>query len=253
MLDEGRKDEVNAIYAFRLYPHALLLMRPVIVMMVKAPRAGLVKTRLVPQVSAVEAAELSACFALDVLACALRVAPWVIVAYAPPDGRAALEALLPAAGRLFWHEQRGADLGARLDGAIRHAFDAGFAPVLVVGADSPTLPPEFIEKARDALAVGQADIALGPTADGGYYLIGLREPVPNLFQNVDWSTPRVFEQTARNAARAGLRLQTLPLWYDVDTLADLQRLRGEIIADGEAQARAPATTRWLLKHDLPSA
>jgi rSAM/selenodomain-associated transferase 1 len=227
------------------------MLRPVIIVMVKAPRAGLVKTRLMPRLSANEAAELAACFALDVVDKALRVVPQVIVTYAPADGRAALEAILQ--GKLLWLEQRGADLGARIESAIEHASSLGFGPIIVTGTDSPTLPHSIIETARDALAAKQADITLGPTTDGGYYLVGLRKPVPDLFQNIDWSTPHAYEQTARNAAQANLRPLRLPTWYDVDTFTDLLRLRDEILADNEAQRRAPATTRWLLAHDLPSA
>ncbi len=226
-------------------------MRPVIIVMVKAPRAGSVKTRLMPQLSANEAAELAACFALDTAHNALRAVPQVIVAYAPADERAALASLLP--DKLLWLEQHGADLGARIESAIEHAYGLGFGPIIVIGTDSPTLPLSIIETALDSLAAEQADITLGPTTDGGYYLVGLRQSIPNLFQNINWSTPHAYEQTARNAAQANLRLLQLPTWYDVDTFTDLLHLRDEILADNEAQRRAPATTQWLLTHDLPFA
>lgn len=223
-------------------------MRPVVVVMVKAPRAGLVKTRLAPGVSATESAALAACFAQDAVATARRVAPELIVAYAPHDGRALLEALLP--GGLIWLEQQGEDLGERLERVIARAARLGFSPVIVMGADSPTLPYSFIETARERLAAEEADVALGATEDGGYYLVGLRHPAPGLFQNIAWSTRFAYEQTVRNAAKARLRLLHLPTWYDVDTFADLLRLRDEIFSDSEARARAPATYRWLLAHDL---
>lgn len=224
-------------------------MRPVIIVMVKAPRAGLVKTRLVPRLSAIDAASLAACFAQDVVGNALRIAPDVIVAYAPADGRAPLEGLLP--GGLLWFEQQGADLGARIEGAVAHAASRGFSPVIVTGADSPTLPNSFIERARDQLATGAADVALGPTEDGGYYLVGLRHPVRGLFQNIAWSTSLAYEQTARNVASLELRLLQLPTWYDVDTFSDLIRLRDEIISERASRSQAQATYRWMLGHDLP--
>ncbi|MGB7923678.1 MAG: TIGR04282 family arsenosugar biosynthesis glycosyltransferase [Pyrinomonadaceae bacterium] len=224
-------------------------MRPVIVVMVKAPRAGLVKTRLAPPLSELDAASLAACMAQDSVGTALRVVRDVIVAYAPSNGRAPLEALLPDG--LLWFEQRGADLGARLEGAVAQAMGQGFSPVIVTGADSPTLPASFIEQARDRLAACEADVALGPTKDGGYYLVGLQRPVPGLFQNVDWSTPLAYEQTARNAARSESRLLQLPAWYDVDTFSDLLRLRDEIFSDSAARSQAQATYRWMLAHDLP--
>jgi hypothetical protein len=228
-------------------------MRPVCIVMVKAPRAGAVKTRLVPPLSGADAAALAACFARDTVACVLRAVPEVVVAYAPPDGRAALEALFPEAG-LLWLEQRGEGLGARLESAAAHAAALGYGPVVIVGADSPTLPARFVARAVAALSDGDSDVALGPADDGGYYLVGLRRPAPGLFRNVAWSTPHAYRQTADNAARAGLRTLELPRWYDVDTPADLLRLRDELFADEDARTRAPHTYRWLLAHDrLPSA
>lgn len=229
------------------------MSRPVCIVMVKAPRAGAVKTRLVPPLSGPEAAELAACFARDTLACARAAVNEVIVAYAPSDGRAQLELLFPSSG-LHWLEQRGEGLGTRLEAAVAHADALGYSPVVVIGADSPTLPPSFIARAIDVLAAGEADIALGPTDDGGYYLVGLRRPERNLFRNVAWSTPHAYRQTADNAARAGLRTLELPSWYDVDTPADLLRLRDELLNDEGARARASHTYRWLLSHasSLPS-
>jgi rSAM/selenodomain-associated transferase 1 len=222
-------------------------MHPVCIVMIKAPRAGAVKTRLVPPLSGPEAAALAACFAVDTVARVRRVVPRVLVAYAPADGRAALEALFPP-GNLLWHEQRGEDLGARLAAAVEHAAALGHGPVVVVGSDSPTLPASFVERAVNSLAAGESDVALGPTEDGGYYLVGLRRPSAALFRGVAWSTPLAYRQTADNAARAGLRRLELPRWYDVDTPADLLRLRDEISADEGSRRRAPATHRWLRAH-----
>jgi rSAM/selenodomain-associated transferase 1 len=221
-------------------------MRPVIIVMAKTPRAGFVKTRLVPSLSAIEASALAACFMQDTVATALGVVPELILAYAPHDGRALLETLLPDG--LLWLEQRGENLGERLDGAVAHAARLGFSPILVIGTDSPTLSPSFIETARDALVAGEADAALGPTTDGGYYLVGLRVRARGLFQNISWSTPLAYEQTASNIKGLGLRLLKLPLWYDVDTTADLFRLRAELSADEKARERARATYRWLCSH-----
>ncbi len=218
--------------------------RPAVIVMVKAPRAGFVKTRLAPLLNEESAATLAACFAQDTIWKAQRVAAHVIVAYAPADGRHDLEALLP--GGLSWTAQRGQDLGARLATVTAEAAAANLAPLVVIGTDSPTLPAAFITEALRALAANECDIALGPTDDGGYYLVGLRRFVPGLFQNVAWSTSLAYEQTARNAARLNLRTLRLPIWYDIDTPPDLLRLRDELYADGEAQLRAPATRRWML-------
>ncbi len=224
--------------------------------MVKAPRAGQAKTRLVPHLSEAEAASLAACFAQDALGKARAQARRVIVAYTPADGRRILSPLLDAP-RLIWIEQLGADFGARLESSAAHAAAQNFSPLIIIGTDSPTLPPAFIEMAIRALTRGPADITLGPTEDGGYYLLGLRTEAPHeLLRGISWGTPLVYQQTAASAARLGLRLLPLPPWYDVDTPADLARLRHEILTDKKAQRRAPATHRWLLTHDpraLPSA
>lgn len=218
--------------------------RPAVIVMVKAPRAGTVKTRLAPLLNDELAASLAACFAQDTISKAQRVAAHVIVAYAPADGRHDLETLLPDG--LLWVAQCGQDLGARLATVTAEAAAANFAPLVVIGTDSPTLPAAFIAEALRALAANECDVALGPTDDGGYYLVGLRRFIPGLFQNISWSTPLAYEQTARNAAQLGLRTLQLPIWYDIDTPPDLLRLRDELYADEEAQTRAPATQRWFM-------
>ncbi len=225
--------------------------RPAVIVMAKAPRAGEAKTRLAPPLTRGEAARLAACLFADTLSLALDLGAVVVVAHAPADGRAALEEALRAASleeaarEVLWLAQRGEDLGGRLDGVAERAFAEGLGPLLLVGADSPTLPPDFLAAALEGLADGGADVALGATEDGGYYAVGLREPAPGLFERIEWSTPRAYAQTAHNAARLRLRLLELPPWYDVDTPEDLARLRAELDADPEARRRAPSTYRWL--------
>jgi hypothetical protein len=231
------------------------MSRPAVIVMAKAPRAGEAKTRLVPPLKPVEAASLAACFFADTVSLALSVAGQLVVAYAPADGRAALAdalrvhapALAPDAERVLWLEQRGDDLGERLAGVVEHAAALDLSPLLLVGTDSPTLPHEFLATALEALSHARADVALGPTDDGGYYALAVRAPARGLFDLVEWSTPRAYAQTARNAERLGLRLLKLPRWYDVDTNADLLRLRVEL-ADEDARRRAPATYGWLRSH-----
>lgn len=258
MKDEGAAVKPSAFVsltesAFILRPSSLYMSRPAVIVMAKAPRAGEAKTRLVPPLKTSEAASLAACFFADTVALALGVAGQVVVAYAPADGRAALADALhahthveaPDEGRLLWLEQRGDDLGQRLAEVVERAAALDLSPLLLVGADSPTLPPSFLDTALEDLSHARADVALGPTDDGGYYAVALREPAPGLFDSIEWSTPRAYAQTARNAERLGLRLLKLPRWYDVDTPADLLRLRLEL-ADEDARRRAPATYRWML-------
>lgn len=221
-------------------------MPPAIIVMAKVPLPGLAKTRLCPPLSLADAASLAMCFVQDVVESALRVNPHVILAYTPADGRAILEPVLPAG--LQWLQQQGDDLDERLLAAIAYAYDRGFAPIIVLGTDSPTLPPALIEEAFKALSTGSADVVLGPTVDGGYYLVGVRQPEPKIFHDISWSSPATFEQTARNVRQLNLKLLTLEQWYDVDTFADLKSLHDELLRHPIARERAPQTYRWLNSH-----
>lgn len=217
--------------------------RPAIIVMVKAPRSGRAKTRLIPAIGAEGAAGLAACLARDTVRIAQGIVRDVLVAYSPADGKAELQDLLPDG--LLWTEQAEGDLAERLQSAASDAAELGFGPLVLIGTDSPTLPPSYVETALDSLTLDRADLVLGPAEDGGYYLAGLRMPVPHLFDDIDWSTARVYEQTAANAARLGLRVQALPSWYDVDTPRDLLHLWHEYDTSTAARTRAPATYRWL--------
>ena len=225
-------------------------MRPVIIVMVKAPLPGLAKTRLCPPLAQSEAASLALCFVQDVVQSALGVTQNVIVAFTPLEGRAMLQASLPA--NLHWVQQQGNDLGDRLSSTIAYAERLGFNPIIVLGADSPTLPQTLIQSAFQLLTTGTADITLGPTPDGGYYLVGVRKSEPQIFQNVTWSSPTTLEQTVQNIDRLGLHLVTLEGWYDVDTSEDLRSLINEIHENESARLLAPSTYNWLLTHNVSS-
>jgi len=214
--------------------------RPVVIVMVKAPVPGTVKTRLVPPLTAESAAALAAAFVQDAVRSARPIAE-VLIAYAPSTGKTSLETLLP--NGLHWTAQRGDNLGERMGAAMADAAASGFSPLVVIGTDSPTLPPACIAEAIQALQSNAADVVFGPTEDGGYYLVGARQPQPGLFDGVAWSTEAALTQTAANAARLGLRCHLLPAWHDVDTSEDLARLRREL-EDSATRERVPATARW---------
>jgi rSAM/selenodomain-associated transferase 1 len=241
-------NKIHRTFIIKLSSFILMVMRPVIIVMAKAPLPGLAKTRLSPPLDQSDAASLALCLLQDVVKSALDITQNVIVAFTPAEGRAVLEASLP--DNLHWVEQQGKHLGDRLISAITHADNLGFSPIIVLGADSPTLPSRFIEQACQMLTVGPADVTLGPTADGGYYLVGIRKPEPEIFQNITWSSALTLEHTVRNINQLGLRLVTLEQWYDVDTFADLRCLNNELRSDEWARTRAPATYSWLLGHTL---
>lgn len=143
--------------------------------------------------------------------------------------------------------QQGRGLGERLRRAFRQLFREGYRSVVVLGCDSPTLPPRRLRQALKAL--GRADAVLGPARDGGFYLLGLRHGKKNLgplFRGVDWGTPRAFRQMQARLRRSGYRARRLPLWYDVDTAADLERLRCQ--AAGSRAARLAPLRAWLARY-----
>lgn len=202
---------------------------PAVAIMAKEPVRGGVKTRLHPAVGAERAADLYRAFLADKIDQVTAVAGAVpYLAYA--GSRAAFEELCgdrPERRRIALVPQRGDDLGARLLGVTEDLCDRHDG-VLLVDSDTPNLPSAVFTEAIAALDA--ADVVVGPAWDGGYYLIGTRRPEPCLFEEVEWSTPRVLRQTLRNAARLGLAVHLLTSWYDVDTPADLGRL-GRDLAD----------------------
>ena len=203
--------------------------------MAKAPRAGAVKTRLCPPLRPPEAADLARCFLLDAVERVAGVAGVrPILAYAPVEARAEFERLAPGFALIA---QRGLDLGVRQDGVVAEAFGLGHAAALLIGTDAPTLPPECLDEAVDLVMAPRVDLVLGPTEDGGYYLIGLRTPCPALFEDMPWSSSAVLARTLDRARRLGLRVACLSRWYDVDTGADLDRLGAELAATPGALPR----------------
>lgn len=212
-----------------------------VAIMAKVPRAGAVKTRLCPPLLAVEAAALYRCFLLDKIASVGALAgAHPVIAYTPEDAYAEVGALAPPGFALV--AQRGPDLGARLYATLGSLLGGGHPAAIAVDSDTPTLPLAFLQQAVDLLSRPGPDVVLGPTEDGGYYLIGVRATHRELFEDVPWSTSEVLEVTLRRAAKAGLEAACLPSWFDVDTAEDLERLRASL---ANAPATASRTGGWL--------
>ena len=212
--------------------------RVALCIMAKAPEPGRVKTRLCPPLSPDGAAELYRCFLLDKIAQAREVAGAErVLAYAPAESAAVFEALAPDFTLLA---QRGADLTARLVAVCDEILRDGCDAAILIDSDTPTLPTERLERAVAVMSGGWRDLVLGPSEDGGYYLIGLRRPHPELFEGMRWSTPTVLEETLRRSRALGLSSTRLPAWYDVDTAADLVRLQADLAA---TPAGGPRHTR----------
>lgn len=214
---------------------------PALAVMARAPGSERVKSRLHAALGVAPATLLYRCFLLDGLEAAAAlpgVAP--VLAYSPPRAVRAMSALAPPGMRLL--AQPHGDLGARMSRLIERLHADGYGGALLIGSDLPTLPAAFVLEAARALGEGAADVILGPAEDGGYYLVGLAQPAPALFEDIAWSTGGVLEATLARARGLGLRERLLPTWYDVDTPADLDRLRRDLTHPGPGARR---TRRWL--------
>ena len=197
--------------------------RTALVIMAKAPQPGAVKTRLCPPLSDPEAAELYRCFLLDTIDKARTLSGVsLVLAYTPTSSKDLFASLAPDA---ILMPQQGDDLGDRMAACFTRSFELGYHHVLLTGSDLPTLPLDYLEQAVALIAKPQVDVVLGPSEDGGYYLIGLRQLHRALFDDMHWSIETVFAETVRRAAANGLSVARLPRWYDVDTPADLKRLQ----------------------------
>ena len=219
---------------------------PAVAVMAKVPGAAPVKSRLHAALTEARATELYRCFLLDRLDALATVSGIArVVAFTPPEAQTQMAALAPAGFRLV--AQEGDDLTERLTRLFDRLLAEGHPAALAMDSDSPTLPMAYVADAARALAAGEADVVLGPSDDGGYYLIGVRAARPELFADVPWSTADVLEVTLARARGLGLRVRLLPAWFDVDTEADFQRLRRELTASGAGPARTVAFVRELAR------
>src|SRR5882762_6153522 len=223
-------------------------------LMAKVPFASPVKTRLTPPLSPEEAATLSTCFLRDMTTNVLAMngdGTEGVVLYTPSNAEAFLHDLLPDGFKLV--AQRGETLGERLINAATDLLSDGFASVCLINSDSPTLPSEILKTATSLLAQDGDRVVLGPSEDGGYYLIGLKHPHHELFERIAWSTKTVLAHTIERAADIDLPVEFLQTWYDVDDAATLRLLCEELslLSDGDGRTQfrggfeAPHTRKYL--------
>jgi len=239
--------------------------------MTKAPQAGRVKTRLVPLLTPDEAAELNKCFLRDTATaisgvCRRRptgeasevqfehagashskatTAACGIAVYTPVGAESVYNDILP--DDFFLLPQRGDKFGERLYFAVEDLFKCRFESVCLIDSDSPTVPAENFAKAVQLLSTREDRVVLGPSDDGGYYLIGVKKPHRHLFDQIDWSTERVLKQTIERATELGLEVKLLPAGYDVDDDVSLRRLCDELRPDTTSADIAPHTRQFLAK------
>jgi rSAM/selenodomain-associated transferase 1 len=221
------------------------MSRDCLIVFVKEPRPGTTKTRLLPAIDAETAAELYRALADEEIR---RTAPRPgdydrLFFFTPAEARPALESWLSGEELV---PQDGGDLGARMAAAFAECFRRGARRVAIIGTDVPWVGRDIVTEAFAALDVH--DVVLGPTADGGYYLLALDRPRPALFQSIAWSTPAVFPATVERAGTLGLRVRVLAELPDIDTIDDVRAhwpelrplLAGRPVAERVARALAGA-------------
>jgi rSAM/selenodomain-associated transferase 1 len=181
----------------------------------KAPRPGFVKTRLAETLGKGQACQVYQQL-LRTISSSLATIPRVTVCYSPADAPDELRSYFPSHWR--FRPQRGSDLGARLHDAIATSFTSGANKAAVIGSDCPYITPDDISQTW--LALDHHDLVFGPALDGGYWLIGANRPHPDLFNNVDWGTSTVLNQSLACAQKLNLKVALLRKLSDIDTEAD---------------------------------
>ena len=188
-----------------------------IIVFLKAPRPGAVKTRLAQSIGVEAACQAYIEMSRSVLE-TLRGFNRVQLRFTPDDAQPEIQSLLQPG----WSSapQGSGDLGDRM----KRAFQETAGPAILIGTDCPIIETADLDKARSALEFHP--VVVGPARDGGYWLIGMRECYPDLFTGIHWSTDRVFSETMNRAKQAGLTVQTLRTLADIDTKADWEKWSG---------------------------
>ena len=209
---------------------------------VKVPEPGRVKTRLTPPLSSEEACRLYTAFITDLFGRLSRIKKLSGTVFYHGDDPGKLTSLIPKSYTTI--PQHGGNLGERLASAFDELLAGDGEIAVIIGSDSPDLPVQYIKRAF--LKLKHKDVVLGPAADGGYYLVGLRKPPPAIFEDIEWGGPTVLSRTIERIQSQGLTLSLLPLWYDIDTPASLRLLRDLIRARKvEGSGRLMATEAVL--------
>jgi uncharacterized protein len=210
-----------------------------IIIFVKFPEPGKVKTRLSPPLTPEQAAELYRCMVLDHLDTLDSLDIPTRIFFTPADSRERCKEWLGA--DLTYLPQEGGDLGERMANAFTTIFEKGYDRVVLVGSDIPQLTTMVFIEAFEALE--SHDAVIGPTMDGGYYLIGFREEtfLPEVFEGISWSSENVFDETTHILSNNVQTAHLLSPLNDIDTIQDLNEL-------SEHSANSPFLRSQTLKH-----
>jgi rSAM/selenodomain-associated transferase 1 len=187
---------------------------------VKYPSPGTVKTRLSPELTPEQGAAFYRALAEEVIQANISGAGYEsIVCFSPENARREVRSWLGPDLRLW--SQLGDDLGSRQFHAMRQALEGGYRKAAIIGSDCPTITPGDVEAAFSSLSAN--DLVLGPCEDGGYYLIGATRPIESVFEGISWGSQRVLSETLEKAQEAGLTFELLDVKYDIDSYSDLER------------------------------
>ncbi|PEN15025.1 hypothetical protein CRI94_01690 [Longibacter salinarum] len=229
----------------------------------KAPEPGRVKTRLAAggsDLTESETAQLYTAFLKDALYQYIHMAKeseppldvqlhWAgDIAAASPFVDSHVSSRKRAIGHVDVREQEGEGLGERMKTAFAHAFDNGYERAVVIGTDHPTLPSAFIDEAFGAIREKKS-ICLGPSADGGYYLLGMNGFYPSVFEDMTYSHAHVFKNTLRRAAETEAETTILPEFYDVDTSNSLRHMLVDLRDTSVSAPNTRAATDELQLYD----
>ena len=193
-----------------------------ILLFVKYPEKGKVKLRLSVDINEDIVQELYRCFVQDTLTLVKKIDAQLFICFFPIEAQKKFQKWLGST--LLFLPQNGVDLGERMKNCFADVFTKGFQRAILIGSDSPDLLKKYIKQAFTILQT--RDVVLGPTIDGGYYLIGFNTNAftPNVFEDISWGNQTVFQETIMKIKQAHCSLGLLPIWSDVDTIADLKHL-----------------------------
>jgi hypothetical protein len=226
----------------------MLVKENALVVMLKVPEPGKVKTRLVPPLDLDEAAGLYRCFIEDTISRVQHISELqgphnnirLFAAYTPQNQKNAISSILPSTVNLM--PQRGHDLGERLFGVFERLFTKNYKRVVIIGSDSPDIPLDFIRRAFELLIMRKGGLVIGPSEDGGYYLIAMDRSWRIPFEGIPWSTCNVLEETIGRCKGKGIEVSLLPSWSDIDTIEDIIKLIDNPLT--------PASSRYIRENLL---
>ncbi|HUT00213.1 MAG TPA: TIGR04282 family arsenosugar biosynthesis glycosyltransferase [Candidatus Thermoplasmatota archaeon] len=216
-----------------------------ILLFVKYPEKGKVKRRLTTDIDEETIQELYRCFVDDTLTTIKKINTHLFICFFPVDAEKKFHEWL---GSIFsFLPQKGTDLGEQMKNCFSDAFTKGFRKVVLMGSDSPDLPEAFLQSAFAELQTH--DVVLGPSSDGGYYLIGFRNTTftPNILEEIHWSTPMVFKETMAKIKGTNQSVSILPIWSDVDTITDLRNL---VSRSKNTAFKSSHTITFLQQHNI---